>query len=121
SVDPYPKRVQCPKSLGRSLLLTGNAMSAQDALRWGLVNRVVPQAEVLSTALALADVISANAPLAVQASKRVARGINDGEIETEARSWELSEQALESLSRSADTVEGIMAFMQKRDPVWTGK
>ncbi|OZC63777.1 enoyl-CoA hydratase [Rhodococcus sp. 06-462-5] len=110
-----------PRAVALELLLTGTAMSAQDALRWGLVNRVVPQPDVLSAALALADVIAANAPLAVQASKRVARGISDGAIETEARSWELSEQALDSLSRSADTIEGIMAFMQKRDPIWTGK
>ncbi|MGV8871249.1 MAG: enoyl-CoA hydratase-related protein [Rhodococcus sp. (in: high G+C Gram-positive bacteria)] len=110
-----------PRAVAMELLLTGAPMSAQDALRWGLINRAVPQTDVLSTALALADNIAACAPLAVQASKTVARGIIDGAIPAEDQGWDLTENALAHLSTSADTVEGIMAFMQKREPIWSGK
>ncbi|MEO7078646.1 MAG: enoyl-CoA hydratase-related protein, partial [Rhodococcus sp. (in: high G+C Gram-positive bacteria)] len=110
-----------PRAVALELLLTGNALSAEDALRWGLVNRVVPQAEVLATALALAETIADGAPLAVQASKTVARGIVDGAVPSEAEGWALTEQALAQLSASADTMEGIMAFLEKRDPIWSGK
>ena len=110
-----------PRAVAMEMLLTGAAMSAADALRWGLINRVVPRAEVLTTALDLADIVSANAPLAVQASKSVARGIVEGTVPSEARGWDLTEAALARLTTSADTVEGIMAFIEKRDPRWTGK
>lgn len=110
-----------PRAVALELLLTGNALSAEDALRWGLVNRVVPQAEVLATALALAETIAGGAPLAVQASKTVARGIVDGAVPSEAEGWALTEQALAQLTASVDTMEGIMAFLEKRDPIWSGK
>lgn len=110
-----------PRAVALELLLTGAPMSAEDALRWGLVNRVVPQVDVLATALALAETIAANAPLAVQASKTVASGILDGTVPAEAQGWKLTEQALARLSASADTMEGIMAFLEKRDPIWSGK
>ena len=99
----------------------GKPMSSADALRWGLVNRVVPQADVLDTALALAADVAKGAPLAVQASKTVARGIIDGNIPAEDLPWELTDKALARLTTSADTLEGVMAFMQKREPVWKGE
>ncbi|CCQ16718.1 Short chain enoyl-CoA hydratase [Rhodococcus sp. AW25M09] len=110
-----------PRAIALELLLTGTALSAQDALRWGLVNRVVPQTDVLEAALEMADTIAACAPLAVQASKSVARGMVDGTVPTEAQGWELTEQALARLTTSQDTLEGIMAFLEKREPIWSGK
>lgn len=110
-----------PRAIAMELVLTGKPMSADDASRWGLVNRVVPQADVLATALELAAQISAGAPLAVQASKTVARGIVDGHVAAEDHFWELNENSLARLTTSTDTLEGIMAFMQKREPVWKGE
>ncbi|AWZ24135.1 enoyl-CoA hydratase [Rhodococcus pyridinivorans] len=110
-----------PRAVAMELVLTGKPMSSADALRWGLVNRVVPQDEVLDTALALAADIAKGAPLAVQAGKTVARGIIDGNVPAEDLHWELTDKALARLTTSADTLEGVMAFIQKREPVWKGE
>ena len=110
-----------PRAVAMELVLTGKPMSSADALRWGLVNRVVPQDEVLDTALALAADIAKGAPLAVQAGKTVARGIIDGNVPAEDLPWELTDKALARLTTSADTLEGVMAFIQKREPVWKGE
>ncbi len=96
-------------------------MPAAAALRWGFVNRVVPQAEVLDTALALAEKVAACAPVAVQASKRVARGIVDGTTPAERESWALSKSEMAKVTSSADVAEGIGAFIEKRQPVWQGR
>ncbi|GAA1455736.1 enoyl-CoA hydratase-related protein [Williamsia maris] len=110
-----------PRAIAMELLLTGTPLPVEDAARWGLVNRVVPAADVVTAALELADTIAECAPLAVQASKVVARGIVDGAVPTETQGWEQTEEALARLTTSSDTVEGIVAFMEKRAPVWTGR
>lgn len=110
-----------PRHIAMELILTGEPMPAADALRWGLINRVVPQGEVLDAALALAERVAACAPLAVQASKRVACGIVDGTTPAERDSWALSEAEMAKVSSSADVVQGITAFMEKREPVWQAK
>jgi len=110
-----------PKHIALELILTGEPMPAADALRWGFVNRVVPQAEVLDTALALAEKVAACAPVAVQASKRVARGIVDGTTPAERDSWALSKSEMAKVTSSADVAEGIGAFIEKRQPVWQGR
>ncbi len=110
-----------PKHIALELILTGEPMPAADALRWGFVNRVVPQAEVLDTALELAEKVAACAPVAVQASKRVARGIVDGTTPAERESWALSKSEMAKVTSSADVAEGIGAFIEKRQPVWQGR
>jgi crotonobetainyl-CoA hydratase len=110
---------QLPRKVAMRLLLTGEAMSAQDAVRWGLVNDVVRASDVLPTALALAERIAANAPLAVQASKRLALGMVDGDLPHEAAAWERNEAEIAAVGKSADAMEGIVAFLEKRDPTWT--
>ena len=69
------------------LLFTGEPMSSADALKGGLINQVVPDGTVVDAALALAERITVNAPLAVQASKRVAYGVDDGVITDDEAGW----------------------------------
>lgn len=112
---------QVPKKVGMEILLTGQPLTAQRALEIGLINRVVPQDEVLDAALELAALICENAPLAVQTTKRIANGITDGIVASDQDDWERSEREGQKLMRSADSMEGMRAFAEKRAPQWQGK
>jgi crotonobetainyl-CoA hydratase len=112
---------QIPPKIAMHVLLTGEPLSAADAERWGLVNQVVPAADVLDTALALADTIAGNAPLAVQASKRIAYGAQDGRLAHEDARWALTATESMAVSTSEDAKEGPRAFAEKRRPAWTGR
>jgi crotonobetainyl-CoA hydratase len=112
---------QLPRKVAMRLILTGEPMSAVEAERWGLVNEVVPAADLLDRALALAGSVCANAPLAVQASKRLAVGIVDGDVPAEADAWRRNQAEIERVAGSADAMEGITAFAQRRPPVWQGR
>lgn len=111
---------QIPRKVASELLLTGAPITADRACDLGLVNRVVPAGQALAAALSMAEAISANAPLAVQASKRVA-GWAGGNPENEAAAWQHSDSELQALRRSADAREGPAAFADKRAPVWRGR
>lgn len=110
-----------PRKIALEMLMTGEPMPAADAARWGMVNRVVPDGQALSGALELAAAIARNAPLAVQASKRLAYRIVDGEPTGEAAMWAANDTEVVALFGSADAAEGPRAFAEKRDPVWAGK
>jgi crotonobetainyl-CoA hydratase len=112
---------QIPKKIAMEMILTGEPISARRALEFGLLNRVVPQADVVAAALELACKITANAPLSVQASKRIANGIRDGRVAAEAESWELSRAEGKALMRTADAAEGPKAFAEKRAPNWQAR
>ena len=109
---------QVPAKVAMEMILTGTPITAQKALELGLVNAVVPQSEVLNAAIALAERICANAPLAVQTSKRIAMGIRDGVVASEEQAWSLNESETRQIMLSADSQEGPLAFAQKRAPVW---
>ncbi|MFW0790074.1 crotonase/enoyl-CoA hydratase family protein [Gordonia sp. CPCC 205333] len=107
-----------PRKIGMEILLTGRAINATQAADLGLINRVVPDAEVLDAAIALAEEIAANAPLAVQASKRLARGIFDGEVPSEHAQWAANTKEVITVFSSKDAREGPRAFAEKRAPEW---
>ena len=105
---------------GRALewLLTGDVLDCEEALRIGLVNRVVPRDRLLDTATDLAGRIAANAPLAAQAIKEtVVRSLGTSIAEGLA----LSEQQARVLSKTSDYLEGARAFQEKRPPVFRGE
>ena len=85
------------------------------------MNRVVPFEDLLDSALELAEAICENAPLAVQVSKRIARGITDQDIPAEVVDWERTTSEGSILMRSEDAREGMVAFAEKRAPRWQGK
>lgn len=111
-----PKRV--PITIAYELALTAEPIDAFRAYELGLVNRVVPGDQVLTAALALAERIAKNAPLAVRASKQVMRQSADLH---EADAWSKSQEAFAMIGRSADALEGAVAFAEKREPRWQGK
>lgn len=112
---------QLPRKVAMELILTGEPMSSADALRWGLVNQVAPDGTVVDAALALAERITVNAPLAVWASKRVARGVDEGSVPAEQAGWDRTVREMGAVLRSEDAKEGPLAFAEKRQPVWKAK
>jgi crotonobetainyl-CoA hydratase len=107
-----------PRKVAMELIFTGEPMTSADALTWGLINRVVSDGTVVDAALALAERITVNAPLAVWASKRVANGVDDGVITGEGPGWTRTTREMGAVLRSADAKEGPRAFAEKREPVW---
>lgn len=108
---------QLPHALAMELLLTGDAVGADVAERWGLVNRVVAAEEVMPVARDYAARICANAPLAVQAAKELALRSRDVDLATGLR---LEQLMLRLLQTSEDVREGSDAFSRKRPPRFTG-
>jgi crotonobetainyl-CoA hydratase len=111
---------QLPLKVAMHLALTGAAITAAEAKSWGLVNDVVGHDDVRAAAIALGNRIAENAPLAVQASKRVLLRLADGEHTDEVAAWALSDRERDVISLTADAQEGKRAFVEKREPQWTG-
>ena len=100
------------------LLLVGEAVSAPDAQRLGLVNHVVPAAQVMTKARELALRIAANGPVAVQAVKRTVRTTSGLPLE---QGFALEDEAKRVVMASQDAREGPRAFMEKREPRYVGR
>ena len=98
------------------MLLTARQFDAADAARTGLVNRVVPDAEIETYVRDLAETIAANAPLTVRAVKRIVRELRRDEPDVAA-----CDALVKQCFESADYREGRKAFMEKRKPVFTGR
>ena len=107
-----------PPHLAMEFLLTGRDMTAQEAYRIGLVNRVVPLADLMPTALAIADEINQMPPLAV---RKIKETIRKGMYLPLEEATELGTIALQKLVETEDAVEGASAFVEKRKPVWKNK
>ena len=111
-----PRRI--PSAIAMELALTGDAIDAERAERLGLVNRVCDDGQAIDVATELAGAITANAPLALQASKQIVR-----------ESWNWTEDewprrqapGVQQVMGSQDAIEGSKAFAEKRAPQWTGR
>jgi enoyl-CoA hydratase len=102
---------------GKEMLFTGRQFDAADALRMGLVNRVVPAAELESTVKGYTDDIARNAPLTVAACKLA---FNAAERDPSERDLATLQAAVDKCLASEDIKEGRRAFMEKRKPVFRG-
>jgi enoyl-CoA hydratase len=111
-----PRRM--PYHIAVEWALTGRTVPAAEAHQYGLVNRLVTPGTAVTEALALADLIAANGPLAVAATKRILTEQQDWPA-TEA--FELQRQISEPLKLTEDAREGAKAFAEKRPPQWQAR
>lgn len=109
---------QIPWVHAHELLLTAQPIDAERALAVGLLNRIVPPADLLPTALATADAIAANAPLAVRATRA---GVRELLAMPLADAYRRQEELGRPLRRTEDAREAQRAFVEKRRPAWKGR
>lgn len=105
-------------SRAKDMLMTGRTVDAQEALAWGLVNRVVPDDDLHAATVRLAQEIAANAPLAVGLFKRI---IDQGDGVDKGTQMALERWAQSQLLTSEDVGEALTAFLQKRKPNFKGR
>lgn len=114
--------VPLSRSLGRKrcmeMLLTGDMIDAEDAERWGLVNKVVPADRLEEETMALANKLTEKSPLALQMGKQSFYGMSDMEF---GKALEYSNETFAALCVTEDAQEGVDAFLKKRKPVWKEK
>ncbi|MDO5335247.1 MAG: enoyl-CoA hydratase-related protein [Coriobacteriia bacterium] len=111
-----------PMKFAQELLLIAEPIDATCALGWGLVNRVVPDSNVVSEALALAEKIALSAPLAIKYSKRTAyETMGASNTIYPSKAWDILVDYEKITAQSEDAHEGSTAFAQKRAPQWKGR
>jgi enoyl-CoA hydratase len=112
-------RRQIPYALAAEILLLGRHVSAQEALQWGLINRVVPKGQALAEARRMAEELCENAPLSVQA---ILRSLRENQFHlSEADALKREEELGWPIFATQDAREGMKAFKEKRKPNYIGK
>jgi len=115
-----PKRI--PYHIAMEMLLTGRWLDAEEAHRWGFVNRIIPAVDLMAEAWTLARLLESGPPLVYAAIKEIVRDAEDsGFQDSMNRITQRQLASVDVLYGSEDNLEGAKAFAEKRDPVWKGK
>lgn len=107
-----------PPKRAYELVLTGQRISASEALAWGLINRSVPRAELDNEVQKLAKEVAGKSPAILRLGKRALRKTRDVPLEP---ALELLASQLSINSLTEDAMEGVASFIEKRPPQWKGK
>lgn len=107
-----------PTAIAAEILMTGRPINAAEAYRIGLVNKVVPIAELMPQAKAMAEMLCKPGPLAVRAVKKA---MIEGLSESLERGLELEKEMTDVVTATEDFAEGTTAFIEKRKPTWKCK
>jgi enoyl-CoA hydratase/carnithine racemase len=110
--------LRLPRAIASELLLTGEPVSAQRAFDLGLVNLVVPTGQALTAAMQIATKTAGNGPLAVRATKRIAR---TSVLLGEEAAWQVNDVMSALITRSDDAREAALARTEGRPPRWSGR
>jgi len=109
-----------PLHIIKEMVFTGNPLSAEDAYRLGLLNRLVSPEKLEATTMEIAETIAGRAPLAVSVVKAELNSLSRG-VPMSADEFEFIQAARRAAFRSDDLKEGVRAFFKKRTPVFQGK
>ena len=111
-----PRKI--PFNVAMELALTGDPISAELAHHHGLVNRLCEPGQALEVAIALAEQVCANAPVAVRETRKI---VLEATTAPDDVGWRMSMEGMAKAMSSEDFSEGLTAFIEKRPPKWTGR
>src|SRR5262249_12610698 len=111
---PHEMYTALPRTTAAYLTLCNGRLTAQDCLQQAIVNKVVPRSELMATAEAMAEMVCAGSPLAVQAAVRLYRLTASFPASLSAYARHLDQE----IAETEDGAEGSRAFKEKRKPVW---
>jgi enoyl-CoA hydratase len=107
-----------PRNVAMEMAITGDPITAERAFQIGLVNELCEPGAAVDTALALAERIAVNAPVAVQLSREI---VLSGMLASDEDAWRMTDEATREVMATEDFAEGPRAFIEKREPVWSGR